>query len=282
MQSAMQSTAIAEMVAATLKEDVGSGDITAELIAKKTTAHATIKTRETAVICGIPWVEEVYRQLDPSITFKWYVEEGQRVAADDLLVELSGLARSLVTGERCALNWLQTLSGTATEVAKYVANLNGTRTQLLDTRKTLPGLRYAQKYAVRIGGGMNHRSGLYDAFLIKENHIMSCGSIENAIYQARELYSNKKIEVEVENLDELQQSLNAKADIIMLDNFDLETIKQAVIINQGQAKLEVSGNIDLNNLKQIAATGVDYISVGSLTKHVRAIDFSMRIFGAQL
>lgn len=261
-----------------LTEDVGSGDITAELIPENYLAKASIISREDAIICGIPWVEAVYKHVDPDIKIHWSVKDGETISADQKLAELVGKARALVTGERATLNWLQTLSGTATEVRRYMEKLKGTTTQLLDTRKTLPGLRYAQKYAVLCGGGSNHRMGLYDAYLIKENHIISCGSITKAIQKARNHHPDKPLEVEVENINELNEALNANADIILLDNFDINEIKEAVIINQGRAELEISGNINLENIREVAETGVNFISVGALTKHVHAIDLSMRIF----
>lgn len=276
----MNHQAIAAAVTASLAEDVGSGDITVELIPENINVTAKIITREAAVICGSAWVTEVYQQLDNNIEIKWNCEDGDTVEPNTCIAELTGNSRALLTGERCALNWLQTLSGTATKVAKFVDCLKDSKTQLLDTRKTIPGLRYAQKYAVTCGGGKNHRIGLYDAFLIKENHIMSCGSIANAVSQARQLHANKKVEIEVESLNELQQALQAQADIIMLDNFDLNQIHEAVIINQNQAKLEVSGNVSADQLSEIAATGVDYISMGALTKNVQAIDLTMRLVSA--
>jgi len=263
-------------VAYSLEEDIGSGDITAALIEEKTTAHAQVITRESAILCGIPWFNEVYRQVDPEIRIQWQIAEGDSVSANQCVVTLSGRARALVTGERCALNWLQCLSATATQTAACVNILKNTGAQLLDTRKTIPGLRYAQKYAVKVGGGRNHRMGLYDAYLIKENHIASCSSIQNAIKRARTLLADKLIEVEVENFSQLQAAIEAGADIIMLDNFNLSQIRRAVSMAQGRAKLEVSGNIELTQLHQIADTGIDYISMGALTKHVRAIDLSMR------
>lgn len=273
----MNTKLIATMVSASLREDVGAGDITAALLPVSAMAQAHIKVNEFAVICGIAWVDEVFRQIDSNTILHWHFADGDRIQAGEIVVEISGLTRSLVTAERSALNWLQTLSGTATTVAHYVTQLQDTACRLLDTRKTIPGLRYAQKYAVRVGGGNNHRMGLYDAYLIKENHIMSCGSITAAIRRARELHPDKKIEVEVENMIELQEAINRRADIIMLDNFNLMQIREAVAINRGQSKLEVSGNMNLNNVRQIAQTGVDFISVGALTKHIHAIDFSMRI-----
>jgi nicotinate-nucleotide pyrophosphorylase (carboxylating) len=214
--------------------------------------------------------------LDPNIKIHWHVKDGDKIQPKQLLAELTGNSRHLITGERCALNWLQTLSGTASKVALYTEKLIDTNTRLLDTRKTIPGLRYAQKYAVKCGGGHNHRMGLYDAYLIKENHIISCGSIKAAMQRARELHSDKPIEIEVENLDELQQALAENATMIMLDNFATDDIKKAVELNKGRAKLEVSGGVNLNNIREIAETGVDFLSVGAITKHVRAIDLSMR------
>ncbi len=267
---------IISAVTHSLKEDVGSGDITAELIPDTVTADAEVISRESAVICGMEWFNEVYRQIDDTVAITWSVKEGDLVAPNQCFVTLGGPARSLVTGERCALNWLQTLSGTATQVSTYVKLLKGQKTQLLDTRKTLPGLRYAQKHEVQVGGGKSHRMGLFDAYLIKENHIMSCGSIANVIRQARVLCSDKPIEIEVENLNELEQALSENADIVMLDNFDLDDMRRAVEVNNGRAKLEVSGNVEPDQLQKMAKTGVDYISMGTLTKHVRAIDLSMR------
>ncbi|ACJ21064.1 carboxylating nicotinate-nucleotide diphosphorylase [Coxiella burnetii] len=274
----MNKKAIRTAVHAALVEDIGSGDITAELISAETVARASIISCENAIICGIPWVDEVYQAVDSSVKIQWKVKDGDFVSSNQALALLTGKARSLVTGERTALNWLQTLSGTATTVSRYVEKLKGTPAHLLDTRKTLPGLRYAQKYAVRCGGGKNHRMGLYDAFLIKENHILSCGSLTQAIQKARASHPEKTLEIEVENLNELQEALAAKADIILLDNFDIDTIKKAVKINNSQAKLEISGNVNLETIHEIAKTGVDYISVGALTKHLRAIDLSMRIY----
>ncbi|WP_091343765.1 carboxylating nicotinate-nucleotide diphosphorylase [Alkalimonas amylolytica] len=269
-------------VAAALAEDLGNlpveqGDITASLIPASQLASATIISREAAIICGVAWVNEVFQQLDPSVQLDWQVQDGDSVAPNQLLCRLQGNARSLLTGERSALNFLQCLSGTATTTDVFVQQLAGSRTQLLDTRKTLPGLRLAQKYAVLCGGGQNHRIGLFDAFLIKENHIAAAGGIAKAVAQARSNFPGKPVEVEVENLAELQQALTAGADIIMLDNFSLADIQQAVAINQQQAKLEVSGNITSERLRELAATGVDFISSGALTKHVQAIDLSMRL-----
>lgn len=268
-----------QAVRTSLQEDIGSGDITAELLPSTHMTTAQIITREPGVFCGSAWAEAVYRFIDPEVKIDWRVKDGDKIRPQQLLAEIIGNSRSLVTGERCALNWLQTLSGTATKVALYAEKLAGMKTQLLDTRKTIPGLRYAQKYAVTCGGGHNHRMGLYDAFLIKENHIISCGSIKAALQRARELHANKLIEIEVENLDELQQALNESAPLILLDNFSLAAMQEAVILTQGRAKLEVSGGVNLNNIQEIAQTGVDFVSVGAITKHVRAIDLSMRLVG---
>ncbi|MBW5802378.1 carboxylating nicotinate-nucleotide diphosphorylase [Coxiella endosymbiont of Ornithodoros amblus] len=274
----MNKKAIRTAVHAALVEDIGSGDITAELISAETVSQASIISREDAIICGIPWVDEVYQAVDSSVKIQWKVKDGDFVSSNQTLALLRGKACSLVTGERTALNWLQTLSGTATAVSRYVEKLKGTSAHLLDTRKTIPGLRYAQKYAVRCGGGKNHRMGLYDAFLIKENHILICGSLTQAIQKARTSHPEKTLEIEVESLNELQEALSAKANIILLDNFDIDTIKKAVKINNSKAKLEISGNVNLETIHEIAKTGVDYISVGALTKHLRAIDLSMRIY----
>lgn len=267
---------LAATVAAAIEEDLGQGDITAALL-PDSDASATIISREEAVLCGQAWVDEVYRQLEPSIKLHWQKNDGELVSPDEVLCSLSGPVKKLLTGERIALNFLQTLSGTATTVRHYASLLQGTKTQLLDTRKTIPGLRVAQKYAVRCGGGKNHRMGLFDAYLIKENHILASGSIAQAIAAARKNQSQARIEIEVETLQELQLALEHQADIIMLDNFDLKMMAEAVKITGGRAKLEVSGNVNDQMLLQIAATGVDYISVGALTKHVRAIDLSMRL-----
>ena len=267
-----------EAVSRALHEDIRDGDITAQLIPAENKATATIITREPAVICGTAWVDEVFRQLDTAITLKWLVQDGDDVQPGQTLVELSGPARSLLTGERTALNFLQTLSGTATLSRQYAKLVEGTDIKILDTRKTIPGLRLAQKYAVNVGGCHNHRIGLYDAFLIKENHIAACGGIGAAVKKAHETAPGKPVEVEVENLDELHQALEAGTDIIMLDNFDPEQIREAITVNQGRAKLEVSGNLEANNLTSKAIPGIDYLSSGSLTKHCRAIDLSMRVY----
>ena len=260
-----------------LAEDVGSGDITAMLIPPGREARARVITREAAVVCGRAWVDEVFRQLDPGVRVQWQMEDGQRVAPDQVLFTLEGSARSLLTGERAALNFLQLLSGVATTCAGYAERVAGTAVRLLDTRKTIPGLRTAQKYAVSCGGCHNHRIGLYDAFLIKENHIAACGGIGAAVGQARQIAPGKPVEVEVETFDELDQALAAGADIIMLDNFSLEDMRRAVQHAAGRARLEASGGVNRDTLRPIAETGVDYISIGALTKDVKAIDLSMRL-----
>lgn len=272
---------IPDSVALALKEDLGGEidadrDITAQLLPADTQANAQVITREAGVFCGKRWVEEVFIQLGSHATLIWHVEDGDQIEADQLLFEIEGLARLLLTAERTALNFVQTLSGVATEVSRYVALLAGSQTQLLDTRKTLPGLRTALKYAVLCGGGSNHRLGLSDAYLIKENHIIASGSIRQAVERAQGLQPDVPVEVEVESLEELRQALEAEADIVMLDNFSLEAMRAAVELNQGRALLEVSGNVTETTLPQIALTGVDYVSVGALTKHVRALDLSMR------
>ena len=266
---------ISANVNSALAEDVGNGDVTAELIPEDALASATLITREHAVIAGCQWFNEVFNQLSGTSKINWNVADGDVVAPEQILCTLEGSARSLLTGERTAINFLQTLSATATTVASFVDIIKDTETKILDTRKTIPGLRLAQKYAVACGGGTNHRVGLYDAILIKENHIMAAGSITQAVKQAK----TKKlpVEVEVESLAELEEALEAEADQILLDNFDLALLEKAVDINQGRAKLEASGNIIKEDLHAIAKTGVDYISIGALTKHIRAIDFSMRI-----
>src|SRR3989339_12689 len=258
---------ISKMVRLSLEEDIGSGDITAELLPKSETALAKIRVKEKAIICGVDWVNEVYHQIDPSVVLTWELQDGEEAEEDEIIVTLQGSMRSLVTGERTALNWLQTLSGTATVAYVYAQALAETDTVLLDTRKTIPGLRYAQKYAVNCAGGVNHRMGLYDAFLIKENHIAACVSIKNAVRTARALHPDKLVEIEVENLDEFKEALEAKPDVILLDDFDLESIKTAVQLASGKVKLEVSGSVTLDKIKPIALSGVDFISVGALTKH---------------
>ena len=260
-----------------LAEDLGNGDLTAQLIPADRLAHASVITREAAVICGTAWVDAVFRQLDPRVAVHWQVADGQAVVADQTLFTLQGPARALLSGERSALNFLQTLSGVATRCSHYAALVRGTGVKLLDTRKTLPGLRLAQKYAVTRGGCHNHRIGLYDAFLIKENHIAACGGIAAAVAAAHKIAPGKPVEVEVENLEELTQALEAGADIVMLDELSLTDMRQAVALNAGRAKLEASGGINETTLRAIAETGVDYISIGTLTKDLKAVDLSMRL-----
>lgn len=260
-----------------LEEDIGSGDVTADLLPEQALGRARVITREAAILCGRDWFEECFRQLDPGVRFEWFAADGERVAAGALLCRIEGRARALVTAERSALNFLQTLSATATTTATYVDAARGTRTAILDTRKTLPGLRLAQKYAVRVGGGRNHRIGLYDAVLIKENHIAAAGSIHAAVARARRLHPGVLVETEVENFAELREALAAGVDRIMLDEFELHELSQAVAEVAGRVPLEVSGSVSLDRVRAIAETGVDFISVGALTKHVRALDLSMRV-----
>ncbi|MDH4561525.1 carboxylating nicotinate-nucleotide diphosphorylase [Pseudomonas sp. BN411] len=260
-----------------LQEDIGSGDITAQLIPEDRQARATVITREAAIISGTAWVNEVFRQIDPRVKVEWQVQDGARAEANQALFHLEGPARALLSGERSALNFLQCLSGVATRVGHYMEMVKGTQVKLLDTRKTLPGLRLAQKYAVTCGGGHNHRIGLYDAFLIKENHIAASGGIAQAIEAAHRIAPGKPVEVEVESLDELQQALDAGADIIMLDELSLDDMRTAVTLTNGSAKLEASGGVNETTLRTIAETGVDYVSIGTLTKDVKAIDLSMRL-----
>jgi nicotinate-nucleotide pyrophosphorylase (carboxylating) len=278
----MQDIDIKSAVEIALSEDlngqpVDHGDITANLIPVTQIITADIITREDCVLAGAAWVTETFTQLNKDIQLHWYVKDGDKLKVNQPIVRVSGNARHILTGERTALNFLQTLSGTATVVANCVKELAGTNTKLLDTRKTLPGMRLAQKYAVTCGGGTNHRIGLFDAYLIKENHILACGSIKAAVTKAREHNAGLLVEVEVENIDELQQAIEAKADIVMLDNFDLPMLKQAVVVNKAQCKLEVSGNITIERLKVLSTLGVDFISSGALTKHVQAIDLSLRV-----
>ncbi|KPW07551.1 Nicotinate-nucleotide pyrophosphorylase [Pseudomonas syringae pv. atrofaciens] len=260
-----------------LLEDVGSGDITAQLIPAERLAKATIISRDAAVIAGTAWVDAVFRQLDPRVAVHWQVTDGDRVSPNQALFHLEGPARSLLTGERSALNFLQMLSGVATRARYFADMVAGTQVKLLDTRKTLPGLRMAQKYAVTCGGCHNHRIGLYDAFLIKENHIAACGGIAQAVEAAHRIAPGKPVEVEVESLGELQQALDAGADIIMLDELSLDDMREAVRLTAGRASLEASGGINDDTLRVIAETGVDYISIGAMTKDVKAVDLSMRL-----
>lgn len=271
-------------VTAALSEDLGgtldtSRDITAQLLPEHEIVVAHLITRENGVFCGKAFTEETFRQLGGTVELTWLVADGDAVTANQRLLTLTGPARAIMTGERTALNFIQTLSGVATVTRSYVQQLAGTQCRLLDTRKTLPGLRLALKYAVTCGGGHNHRMGLYDAYLIKENHIFACGGIDKAVAEARRLQPEKSVEVEVESLAELQQALNAGADIIMLDNFSTDDMRTAVALTQGVAKLEVSGNVTLETISDFAATGVDFISVGALTKHVQALDLSLRVEG---
>jgi nicotinate-nucleotide pyrophosphorylase (carboxylating) len=275
----MLPTDLKETVALAIAEDLGGGDLTAALIPEQARAEATVISREPAVLCGTAWFDQVFHQLDSRIQVHWQAADGDRIERDQLLCTLGGPARALLSGERTALNFLQTLSGTATLARRYADAVAGTGATVLDTRKTLPGLRQAQKYAVCSGGCQNHRRGLFDAVLIKENHILAAGSITQAVTKAKQLYPGVTVEVEVENLAELEEALQAGPAIIMLDNFDLATLRQAVIFTAGRVKLEASGNVSLDTIREIAATGVDYISVGSLTKDVRAVDLSMRFKG---
>ncbi|HEB83026.1 MAG TPA: carboxylating nicotinate-nucleotide diphosphorylase [Gammaproteobacteria bacterium] len=271
---------IEENVFNALKEDIGEGDITAELIPPDNISLATVISREACVFCGLDWFEECYRQLDPEILIDWCVDDGDRVEPGQVLCTISGSSQNIVTGERTALNFVQTLSATATLAARYASEVEGTGAKVLDTRKTIPGLRLAQKYAVSCGGCENHRIGLYDAYLIKENHINACGGIAQAINEAQFRNPDIPVEIEVENLDELQLAITAGADRVLLDNFDLQQLKQAVNLchkDSGQKVVtEASGNITLKNIHEVAGTGVDYISIGALTKDIRAIDLSMR------
>lgn len=266
---------IAKVVDICLQEDVGTGDITAELIPIEKTISAKLISRDTGIFCGRPWADEVFQQVDSSLAVDWHIEEGDEISPNQTLAIITGSARNILTSERTVLNFLQTLSAAST-ISRYYANLvKHTSVKLLDTRKTLPSLRSAQKYAVGIGGCFNHRMGLFDAFLIKENHIAACGGIDAVVARAKTLYPDKNVEIEVQNLDELEQAIAAKADIVMLDNFNLDDTLQAVNINKGRLKLEASGGIDADMLVSIAETGVDYISLGALTKNCQAIDLSL-------
>lgn len=267
---------IEENVFNALKEDIGEGDITAELIPSDNISLATVISREACVFCGLDWFEETYRQIDDEILIDWFVDDGDFIDAEQIICTISGSSQNIVSGERTALNFVQTLSATATLSAKYAKTVEGTECKILDTRKTIPGLRMAQKYAVSCGGCENHRLGLYDAFLIKENHINACDGIKNAVSEARFHNPELKVEVEVENLDELQQAIDAGADRVLLDNFDNKILKQAVETCSGKIITEASGNITIDNIQDVAKTGVDYISTGALTKDIKAIDLSMR------
>jgi nicotinate-nucleotide pyrophosphorylase (carboxylating) len=271
-----------EQVSRALREDIGSGDVTAQLITPDARARARVMCRDSAIICGLAWFDESFRQIDTAVRVRWQTADGDRVAPGAVLCELEGPSRALLTGERTALNFLQLLSATATATARYVQAVAGTACRILDTRKTLPGLRTAQKYAVLCGGGQNHRMGLYDMVLVKENHIAAAGSIAAAVVAARALSPGVTVEVETENLDEVGAALAARCDIIMLDDFSLADLERAVTLNRAAphpARLEASGGVSLERIGAIAATGVDFISVGGLTKHVQAVDLSMRLLG---
>ncbi|MBS0926115.1 carboxylating nicotinate-nucleotide diphosphorylase [Providencia sp. JGM181] len=279
-------TDIPFMVNVALKEDLGQivdykRDVTGQLLNEASQATARIITREEGVFCGQKWLEEVFYQLGDKVKVNWKVQDGDKVSPDQVLCEMRGPSQILLTGERTALNFVQTLSSVSTVTAKYVAFLEGTRTKLLDTRKTIPGLRSALKYAVLMGGGYNHRLGLSDAYLIKENHIISAGSVSRAVSLARQAHPDVPIEVEVENLEELLQALKAQADIIMLDNFTTDMMKDAVVLTDGKAALEVSGNVTDKTIREFALTGIDFISVGALTKHIQALDLSMRFIESE-
>lgn len=268
---------VTEDVKSALQEDVGSGDLTAQLVPEDNLDDASVLCREPAVLCGRPWFDETFRQLDPTIDIQWAADDGELLDEDQVVCRLKGNSRALLTGERTALNFLQLLSGTASNARIFADEIKGTGAAILDTRKTVPGLRQAQKYAVACGGCQNHRMGLYDKILVKENHIAAAGSIANALKRAFSLVTSEAdVEIEIETLDQLMEALNNGARHVMLDNFPLEDIATAVQMNRRRALLEVSGNITLDNVRQVAQTGVDFISVGSLTKHVRSIDFSMR------
>ncbi|MFI2811531.1 MULTISPECIES: carboxylating nicotinate-nucleotide diphosphorylase [Microbulbifer] len=266
-----------QLVAFALREDIGDGDITAQLIPADRDARARVITREDCILAGRAWVEEVFRQIDPALDLDWHFNDGDRVPAEAVIFELQGNARSILTGERAALNFLQTLSGTATTAATYAKLAGNSGIRILDTRKTIPGLRSAQKYAVLCGGCHNHRIGLYDAFLIKENHIAAAGGIDRAVSQARVIKPGALVEVEVENLEELEQALDSGADVVMLDEFSDADTRAAIELARGRAKIEISGSVDSERLEKLAGLEVDFISSGSLTKHLKAVDLSLRI-----
>lgn len=276
IENPLPASFIDSQVKLALLEDIGQQDLTADLIPRDAIANANLITREPAVLCGRQWFESVFSQLEPAIHIEWLADDGDKLQANDVICRLTGPARAILTGERTAMNFLQTLSATATRAGIYADAVAGLPVKVLDTRKTLPGWRMAQKYAVRCGGCYNHRIGLYDGILIKENHINAAGSIAAAVQQAKTLHPGINIEVEVENLDELNQALTAGSDIILLDNFDTELLRQAVMINQNRAQLEASGGISLETIREIAETGVDRISVGALTKDIIAVDLSLR------
>ena len=277
----MLPTDIKEIVRQALAEDIGTGDLTAGLIAATTKANAHVITRDNAILCGTAWFDEVFRQLDSTITIEWHANDSDSIQSGQTICQVRGPARSILSGERMALNFLQLLSGTATQTRRYVDAINGTQAKILDTRKTLPALRNAQKYAVTCGGGYNHRMGLYDGILIKENHILAAGSITQAVQQAKATAPpGIMIEVEVEDLAEIKEALAVGSERLLLDNFDLETLRIAVVETRGRAKVEASGGITLENIRAVAETGVDYISIGGLTKDVIAVDYSMRFDAA--
>jgi nicotinate-nucleotide pyrophosphorylase (carboxylating) len=278
MPLAVDPKIIQQNVRTAIEEDIGESDYTAQLIASNQQAEATVIAREPAIICGIPWVEACFNQIAPNTQISWQVNEGEQVEANQVLCIITGNAREILSAERCALNFLQTLSATATITRKYVDAIQGTHARIMDTRKTLPGLRVAQKYAVSVGGGLNQRMGLYDGILIKENHIAAAGSISAVLEAAIKISAphHLSVQIEVENLSELKEALNAGAKLILLDNFDISSLKQAVEISAKRAILEASGGIDLSNVREIAMTGVDRISIGGLTKNIQAIDLSMR------
>lgn len=267
---------IKQTVKTALKEDIGNGDITASLISKDAVARATVITREAAVLCGREWFNETMLQLNRDITISWLAQDGDQINENQTLCAIQGPARAILSAERVALNFLQLLSGIATESRRYADRVKGLDTVIRDTRKTIPGLRLAQKYAVRCGGCDNHRIGLYDGVLIKENHILACGSISKAVQQVRKEHPKMPIEVEVENLDEVREALEAEADMLLLDNFDRSALQKTIILNQGKAKLEASGGVTFNDIRGLAESGIDFIAIGALTKDVRAIDLSMR------
>lgn len=270
---------IDDQVSQALDEDIGDGDITASLIPEDKLTRADVICRESAVLCGKDWFDHVFKKLSNQIELTWKKNDGDEIQPDEIICHLSGPAREILTGERTALNFLQTLSATATSTHQYVNAIAGTACKILDTRKTIPGYRLAQKYAVHCGGGSNHRFGLYDMVLIKENHIIAAGSIQAAVQNAKQLAPGFDIEVEVETLDELEQALACNVKRILLDNMELSLLRQAVEITSTRARLEASGNVNLNNVREIAETGVDYISIGAITKHIKAIDYSMRFDG---
>lgn len=267
---------IEKNVRASLEEDIGNGDITASLISNQDHAQAIVVVRESAVLSGSLWFQKVFETLDPKIKVKWHFKDGDTIHASDIVCEVIGSARTILTGERTALNFLQTLSGTATKTHRFVKALEHSTTKILDTRKTLPGLRLAQKYAVLCGGGYNHRMGLYDAILIKENHILACGSIVKAVAQAKRSNPSMRVEVEVESIEELQEAIDAEADMVLLDNFSLDNVKKAIAIVDNSLLIELSGGMDLDKVAELKDLGADFISIGTLTKDLHATDFSMR------